>query len=72
MGKTGPGSLGAQDASPSGSACSSVDPVKVFNASTSFALGDNLLPGWLNKLHPRGNFWVGAPGAGVRILLHGA
>ncbi len=59
-GQNGTGSLGAQDTSPSGSACSGVDPV-VFNASTSFALGDNLC-GWLNSFILGGNFWWGPKG----------
>jgi hypothetical protein len=56
----GYGSLGAQDTSPSGTACSGVDPV-VFNAGTSFALGGNLC-NWLDSFLLGGNFWWGPQG----------
>jgi hypothetical protein len=56
----GYGSLGAQDTSPSGTACAGVDPV-VYNASTSFALGGNLC-NWLESFILGGNFWWGPPG----------
>jgi hypothetical protein len=59
-GSNGTGTLGAQDTSPSGTACSGVDPV-VFNSSTSFALGGNLC-NWLESFILGGNFWWGPKG----------
>jgi hypothetical protein len=56
----GYGDLGAQDTSPSGTACGTVDPV-VYNASTSFALGGNLC-NWLDSFILGGNFWWGPNG----------
>jgi hypothetical protein len=59
-GEIGTSALGGQDTSPSGTACSTVDPV-TFNSSTSFALGGNLC-GWLDSFLLGGNFWWGPNG----------
>jgi hypothetical protein len=59
-GGMGTSSLGGQDTSPSGTACSTVDPV-VYNAGTSFALGGNLC-NWLDSFLLGGNFWWGPQG----------